>query len=147
MGPFSRNGMVGMALLFAAIGLTPEPKPVLSGPARVIDAATLVVAGRTVWLTGLDAPEPGRICGRKTGRNEPCGRGAADALRQHIGDRPVECWGRSPAKGEALLATCRVGGNDLNAWLVRRGWARACRDGVETAERPRWLVPSCRRNR
>jgi len=133
MGPFSRNGMVGMALLFAAIGLTPEPKPVLSGPARVIDAATLVVAGRTVWLAGLDAPEPGR--------------GAADALRQHIGDRPVECWGRSPAKGDELLATCRVGGNDLNDWLVRRGWARACRDGVETAERPRWLVPSCRRNR
>ena len=133
MGPFSRNGMVGMALLFAAIGLTPEPKPVLTGPARVIDAATLVVAGRTVWLAGLDAPEHGR--------------GAADALRQYIGDRSVECWGRSPAKGDALLATCRVGGNDLNAWLLRRGWARACRDGVETAERPRWLVPSCRRNR
>ena len=133
MGPFSRNGMVGMALLFAAIGLTPEPKPVLSGPARVIDAATLVVAGRTLWLTGLDAPEPGRD--------------AADALRQHISNRPVECWGRSPAKGDALLATCRVGGNDLNDWLLRRGWARACRDGVETAERPRWLVPSCRRNR
>ncbi|CCG06964.1 Staphylococcal nuclease-like protein putative [Pararhodospirillum photometricum DSM 122] len=127
MGPLVRRGVIGIALIFAALAVTPGIKPNLSGPARVIDGNTIVVAGQTLRLYGLDAPDLGQTCRSKENRDWPCGRAAAAALRQYIGEWPVGCLTRTRDAADRLISTCRVGGTDLNAWLVEQGWALACK--------------------
>jgi hypothetical protein len=43
--------------------------------------------------------------------------------------RPARCACKTPCPGSPsrLISTCRVGGTDLNAWLVEEGWALACK--------------------
>jgi endonuclease YncB( thermonuclease family) len=127
MGPLVRRGVIGIALIFVALALTPGIKPNLSGPARVIDGNTIIVAGQTLRLYGLEAPDLGQTCRSKENRDWPCGRAAAAALRQYIGERPVGCLTRTRDAADRLISTCRVGGTDLNAWLVEQGWALACK--------------------
>jgi endonuclease YncB( thermonuclease family) len=61
MGPLVRRGVIGIALIFAALAVTPGIKPNLSGPARVVDGNTIIVAGQPLRLYGLNwSPEPSR---------------------------------------------------------------------------------------
>ena len=56
------------------------------------------------------------------------GGGAATAtLRTLIGSEPVRCEGNTYDRYKRLIATCYSGGIDLNAELVRLGWALAYR--------------------
>jgi endonuclease YncB( thermonuclease family) len=99
----------------------------IEGDAFVHDGDTLTAAGQRVRLLGLDAPEIGQRCAREGG-DYACGAAARDALRQMVAGRRVECVGWRRDRYNRLLATCRVDGRDLNAALVRQGWAIAYGD-------------------
>jgi len=56
-------------IAFVAATLTPAVAPaqatsLLTGPARVIDGDTIIVAGEHVRLEGIDAPERKQTCQR-----------------------------------------------------------------------------------
>lgn len=55
------------------------------------------------------------------------GRRATAALSGRIGARTVACSQRDIDRYGRVVAVCRAGGEDLNAWLVRQGWAVAYR--------------------
>lgn len=98
----------------------------VSGWARAIDGDSLEVNGAEVRLHGIDAPEYGQSC-RLQGRRWPCGREAKEALASRIRGKRVACEVRDRDSYGRLVATCSIAGRDINAWMVRQGWAFAYR--------------------
>ncbi len=98
----------------------------LTGSARVIDGDTLEIRGSRIRLHGIDAPERAQRC-RSGGRFWSCGREATRALVRRIGSHPVACEARDRDRYGRVIAVCRVGGKDVNAWMVAEGWALAYR--------------------
>jgi endonuclease YncB( thermonuclease family) len=94
----------------------------LAGSARVIDGDTIVINGEHVRLQGIDAPETDQTC-NAYGREWPCGRTAAEWLRDNLRGRQVECIGHARDRYQRLLAVCYIGGESINERLVREGWA------------------------
>lgn len=119
---------------------TPQPASGWLGRATVIDGDTLEVRGQRFRLHGVDAPEAGQTC-RKDGRRWRCGQEAALRLADRIGSRNVLCEERDRDRYERIVAVCHVDGEDLNAWLVRHGWALAyrsySRDYIDEEEQAR----------
>ncbi|MEQ1440311.1 thermonuclease family protein [Fontimonas sp. SYSU GA230001] len=102
--------------------------PALAGVATVIDGDTIEIHGRRIRLHGIDAPEAGQTCRRQSdGQVWPCGRRAAQALQALLGRRTVECIPGKTDRYGRLNARCSVGGVDIEAWMVRQGWALAYR--------------------
>lgn len=97
----------------------------LSGPAVVLAGDTLEVAGERVRLRGVDAPGLAQRCRRAAGIEWRCGLLARMKLDRRIDGRSVSCKGEERDGYGQRLATCRVGGDALGAWLVEQGWALA----------------------
>ncbi|CAO4179959.1 thermonuclease family protein [Methylorubrum extorquens] len=110
---------------------------IVSGPAKVIDGATLDLGGRRLRLYGMDAPDLDQTCSDGHERDYSCGRAAAAALTARIGGESVTCE-LSGADGTAL---CRRDGEDLAAWMVANGYAIADRSApaaYEAQDRRAW---------
>src|SRR5512134_1888792 len=116
--------IVVAAFLLAALA-RPSSADV-TGPAKVIDGDTIVVADERIRLQGIDAPELQQTC---TAYGQPwaCGRTSAEWLRDHLNGRQVECVSHARDRYRRLLAVCYVGGEDQNQRIVREGWALAFR--------------------
>ena len=99
---------------------------VLSGRARVVDGDSLALAGERIRLHGIDAPESAQTC-HAGGSRWRCGERATRGLRERIGGRTVTCEERDVDRYGRIVAVCRAGGEDLNAWMVERGLALAYR--------------------
>ena len=99
----------------------------LAGRASVIDGDTVEIHSVRIRLFGIDAPESGQPCEDEEGHAYRCGQQAALALADHIGQRPIVCERRDTDRYGRIVAVCRMGGEDLNAWLVSQGWAIAYR--------------------
>ncbi|ARO53126.1 protein of unknown function; putative exported protein [Methylorubrum extorquens] len=112
---------------------------IVSGPATVIDGATLDLGGRRLRLYGMDAPDLDQTCSDGHERDYSCGRAAAAALTARIGGGNVTCELRE-ADGSAT-ALCRRDGEDLAAWMVANGYAIADRSApaaYEAQDRRAW---------
>lgn len=115
-------GAGGVALfLFDRPGAMSE----VAGAAGVTDADTLTVAGRIIRLYGLDAPEIRQTCRRADGSAWPCGHMAAAALTLRLRGEAVRCRLLGADRFNRDLGRCWVAGDEINAWLVREGWAVA----------------------
>ena len=99
----------------------------LIGRATVVDGDTLGIRNQKIRLHGIDAPESSQRCTRPNGKEWRCGQKAANALSDKIGQRNVRCVGDKRDRWGRLIAVCFLGSEDLNAWLVRRGWSVAYR--------------------
>lgn len=95
----------------------------LIGRAAVIDGDTLRLRGTVIGLAGVAAPGLAQTCQDKSGRSLPCGRQAARALSAHIGEAVIACETRGPDPSHRMLGICRLGSEDLNAWMVASGLA------------------------
>ena len=120
----------------------------LSGSARVVDGDTLEIRGTRVRLHGIDAPESGQRC-RAGERSWPCGREAPRALSGRIGGRTVVCEERDRDRYGRVVAVCRAGGEDVNAWMAAAGWAFAYRQYSRSYLAEEWAAKaaSCRLRR
>jgi endonuclease YncB( thermonuclease family) len=101
-----------------------RPVETLSGPARVIDGDTIELAGQSLRLAGLDAPELNQTCERGALAYR-CGETARDALRALARADALTCRIEGRDRYGRGLARCEAGGVDLGASLVRRGLAVA----------------------
>lgn len=98
----------------------------VSGPASVIDGDSLTVSGVEVRLFGVDAPEGKQTCERD-GQAWPCGKAAAQQLRDLVAARQVNCRGQGRDTYGRVLAVCSAGYDELNKTMVEQGWATAFR--------------------
>jgi endonuclease YncB( thermonuclease family) len=116
----------------AKAGAEPSVKPtspketVLQGTTSVIAGDTLDLHGQRIRLHGIDALESKQSCMRG-GETWGCGQAAALALAERIGRQPIACEQRDIDRYKRTVAICRSGEENLNAWLVRSGWAMAYR--------------------
>ena len=102
------------------------PMAPLVGLARVVDGDSIEIAGARVRLEGIDAPELNQSCTDSRGQPWSCGRTAAQELRSHIAGRELRCEPSGRDRYDRMLAICVLpDGSDVNAWLVRQGWALA----------------------
>jgi endonuclease YncB( thermonuclease family) len=120
------------AFVAAMLLAMPRPAPAeVVGHAVVIDADTLEIGDVQVRLSGIDAPELGQRCSTsgdvlaRDSATYSCGEQAVAALANRIGDDPIACETSAPAGAEIVMARCRLNDEDLGAWLVHSGWARA----------------------
>jgi endonuclease YncB( thermonuclease family) len=148
------RALIAVVLLLGLIGFyayrswTAKPAAPLVGQARVLDGDSIEISGARVRLQGIDAPEWEQTCADAGGQAWPCGKAAAQELRRHIGARDLTCQPSGFDRYDRVLATCIVpDGSDVNAWLVRRGWAlayggggnyRSEQDEAEAAKRGIW---------
>lgn len=132
--PRSRGRSLADALIFlAALALVslgagrmgwlfPE-----SGQFTAIDGDSLRKGEQEYRLHGIDAPELHQSCTGADGRDYPCGRAARDELRRLVAGASLDCAVRDTDRYGRSVVTCRAGGENVNAEMVRRGWAIAYR--------------------
>lgn len=100
----------------------------LNGPARVIDGGTVEIGGTEIRLYGIDAPAPGQACVRN-GRPYDCVQEAGWALAERVGRHWLRCLERGRDPSGHARTTCYLANDiDVNAHMVRQGWALARRD-------------------
>lgn len=122
----------GLALLFIA-RMDEVATQSRAGRPQVHDGDTLTVGGVRMRLRGIDAPEYRQTC-KLDGQDYACGTQARSELAALTAGGPVDCEGWETDRYGRLLATCRAGQTDLNAEMVRSGWAVSY-GGYATEER------------
>lgn len=95
-----------------------------SGNARAKDGDSLMLNGTDIRLHGIDAPEYDQTCGSLSGEYN-CGREALAALRNLLRGRTISCAARETDRYGRAISVCRDGGLEINAEMVRLGWAVA----------------------
>lgn len=98
---------------------------VTPGTIEVIDGDSFRRGKDEIRLNGIDAPEYRQTCRNENGRDWNCGREAAQALRNLVSGRTVDCTGLDADRYGRLVARCTVGNMVLNSEMVRLGWAVA----------------------
>ena len=103
----------------------------LQGMPGVVDGDTISLAGRTLRLHGIDAPELGQTCAIK-GQAYDCGEISRSALMDLTAGTPVACEvldrGKvSDAEPPGDVVRCTAGGYDLSEGMAYTGWALADR--------------------
>ena len=113
---------VGLLLMVSSAAASAQ----IAGRVTVTDGDSLNVSGHRIRLFGIDAPEGTQIC-VAGGQRWRCGSSAARALRQRIAGCSVVCTERDRDRYGRIVAVCRAGGVDVNAWMVSQGHALAYR--------------------
>ena len=114
-------------ILFLLIIFAVEALADITGKPRVIDGDTIEIAGERIRLHGIDAPESKQTCTDRGDRKWRCGQDATFALADMIGNHWITCKGDTRDRYKRLIAVCYAGPFDLNAKMVRQGWALAYR--------------------
>jgi endonuclease YncB( thermonuclease family) len=125
----------------------------LNGPASVLDGDSIEIEGERIRILGIDAPESGQLCFRKSEPVEEgawrCGRQAAQALAEWLGEQSVTCDTTAKGIRNGWLSHCIVADHDIAEWLAGNGWAvpspttateivRAAADQARADERGIW---------
>ena len=118
-------------LLFALLaGMAPvqwAAAQEISSFAFVQQDGSLKIAGYLVRLYGIYIPPTDQASSTFI-RPMPCGTRASLALDFKISGDFVHCIPRATYPDGGISATCRVGNEDLSAWMLQRGWAVALPD-------------------
>ncbi len=133
--PFALVGVISL-IAGTAIGVMPDISFLhknssdtgeLNGLAYVVDGDTIRLAGEKIRLNGIDAPESGQTCLDGHTEAYACGTEAEDYLKNLVGSQMLRCEGKDKDKYDRLIATCYLQDLDINAEMVRSGWAVAYR--------------------
>ncbi|RUM07072.1 thermonuclease family protein [Rhizobium chutanense] len=103
---------------------TAAKTPVELARPAVDNAGMLSFGERRLQLASVIPTAADKICG-PAGRQWPCGMMAKTALRQLLRNRSISCDLDSAEWKGTVSASCRLGAQDLGAWLVENGWAEA----------------------
>jgi endonuclease YncB( thermonuclease family) len=95
------------------------------GEARVIDGDTLDIGPVRIRLHGIDAPEAGQRCGKKTGGSWRCGDRATGRLAELVDGKEIECAARHRDHYGRIIAVCYADEAEVNELLIREGLAWA----------------------
>ena len=116
-----------LLLTLATLGGGPALAADLTGTPHIVDGDTLHLNGTKIRLHGIDAPEAKQTCQRQDDSDYRCGEASTEALRALVGSQPVRCEGSTHDRYGRLIGMCYANGVNLNAEMVRQGWALAYR--------------------
>jgi endonuclease YncB( thermonuclease family) len=130
--PWSRTVMEALFVLVlivaAALGSKQlAPRELALGLGKIKDGDSFVLRGKQVRLHGIDAPEYRQTCESAKGKDYPCGKDAAKALRELLRGRNITCTEIERDRYRRSVSVCRNGEVELNKEMVRLGWAIAYR--------------------
>lgn len=97
------------------------------GPIRVVDGDTFKVAGTTVRLHAIDAPETDQMCGDANSPAWACGAWVQAETRELFEGRMARCTAMNTDQYGRTVAKCSVDGQDVGERLVSDGLAFAYR--------------------
>ena len=120
--PYLFIGLVVVLLL----AVTTAHAQDVTGKVRIIDGDTLEVGGKRVRLFGIDAPEAKQRCTAE-GKEWRCGEEATFALAYETAEHWLTCKEKDRDRYGRIVAVCYMGPHNLNALMVRKGWALAYR--------------------
>lgn len=119
-------GVLVVPLIGFSSGVSTAQKgDVFTGEVRIVDGDTIVVGTTRVRLEGIDAPESTQTCNRRHSGTWRCGEYATRHLVRLIGANPVHCNDMGLDKYGRTLGRCFAGNVNLNAEMVRSGYAWA----------------------
>lgn len=120
-----RNTLLTVLILSGLAGPL-QAGDVLSGPVKVINGTSMIVAGKRVQLAHIKSVLPGTKC---TWKNRPldCGVLARAGLQDISVGAKITCWKAKGAPGYI----CRADGFDLAFGLIHAGWAVPTRTAPE----------------
>ena len=121
-----------VSAIAAALAVLPPAVPTqagaeIVGKAQIIDGNAITIAGQCIRLAGIAAPATQQMC-RADGREWFCGQEASFALARIIETHWVYCAERAREADGCVVAVCNLSGRtgpEVNAEMVREGWARA----------------------
>ncbi len=120
--------LVAVLIAVAAYGSQGvQPRELAPGVGKVKDGDSFVLRSKIIRLYGIDAPEYRQTCEKAGGEIFDCGKEAANALRTLIRGQKITCTERDRDRYRRSVSVCRNETVDLNAEMVRRGWAVAYR--------------------
>lgn len=91
-------------------------------------AGVVEAQGYRVALAGVEPTAPDEECSFE-GKAWPCGAQARTAFRAWLRARAVQCVVPPEPDRQLISAECSIGKEDVGAWLVASGWARAVPGG------------------
>ncbi len=98
-----------------------------TGIFAAIDGDSLRKGNSEIRLYGIDAPELHQTCFDSGHFEYPCGREAHRALADLVAGYDLKCFTRDTDRYGRAVAQCNAGKMDINAEMVRQGWAIAYR--------------------
>lgn len=101
--------------------------PALAGQSIVVDGDTLEIAGIKYRLHGIDTPEAGQKCSKLGGGTWKCGDAATATLVRLTAGKNIDCDDRGQDDFNRTISVCKANGVDINATMVRLGYAWAFR--------------------
>ncbi|MFD2054174.1 thermonuclease family protein [Mesorhizobium calcicola] len=85
--------------------------------------------GRKVIISGIQGIDPDGSCSFHD-VTWPCGQRARAAFNSWLRGRALKCFVPPDVERFAIAAPCRLGKQDVGAWLVSNGWATALPSGI-----------------
>ncbi len=107
---------------------TRKPTTLIYNP--VADAAGRISGqGAEVTLANVRIVEPDETCTDDNGRRWPCGMMARTAFRAFLRGRAVDCALPADLTVTKTTVACKLGNQDVGAWVVANGWGLAVPGG------------------
>ncbi len=112
-----------------------EEFKIISGIAKVTDGDTIRIEEKKIRFFGIDAPEQKQQC-KKTwltisfisfSKDYPCGQISTDKLKKKINNKLLICKWSNKDRYKRYIAECFQNKTNINAWMVRNGYAVAYR--------------------
>lgn len=98
----------------------------ITGIPKIREADHIQIGNARIRLGGIAAPAVDQLCLNTKGERWSCGVAARDELIKHAGNKTWTCARRQATDRRGrIVARCSVGGEDIQKWLVRNGWALA----------------------
>ncbi len=112
-----------------------EEIKIISGIAKVTDGDTIRIEGKKIRFFGIDAPEKKQQCKKpwltisfiSLSKDYPCGQISTDKLKKKINDKLLICKWTNKDRYKRYIAECFKDKTNINAWMVRNGYAVAYR--------------------
>ena len=112
-----------------------EEVKIISGIAKVTDGDTIRIEGKKIRFFGIDAPEKKQQCKKpwlsvsfiSFSKDYPCGQISTDKLKKKINNELLICKWTNKDKYKRYIAECFKDETNINAWMVRNGYAVAYR--------------------
>ncbi len=112
-----------------------EEVKIISGIGKVTDGDTIIIEGKKIRFFGIDAPEKNQQCKKawltisfiSFSKDYPCGQISTDKLKKKINNKLLICKWTNKDRYKRYIAECFKNKTNLNAWMVRNGYAVAYR--------------------
>ncbi len=121
---WKRLAVLTIAVLTGCLGVA-HATDTISGKVEIVDGDTIEIAGASIRLYGIDAPEAGQKCGDAKGGSWPCGNEATTAMADLAEGKEAECQILGKDDYDRFLGICTVDGVIINERMVADGYAWA----------------------